>query len=87
MIKEGLSVRAVEELGRKLAEGESLDKPAKEKNEKSEDMRILEKDFSNYFSMPVKVARSQNGKGSVTFKFSSDDELHQLVKIFERLKQ
>ena len=87
VIKEGLSVRAVEELGRKLAEGESLDKPAKEKNEKSEDMRILEKDFSNYFSMPVKVARSQNGKGSVTFKFSSDDELHQLVKIFERLKQ
>ncbi len=87
VIKEGLSVRAVEELGRKLAEGESLDKPVKEKNEKSEDMRILEKDFSNYFSMPVKVARSQNGKGSVTFKFSSDDELHQLVKIFERLKQ
>lgn len=86
VIKEGLSVRAVEELGRKLAEGESLDKPTKAKSEKSEDIRLLEKDFTNYFSMPVKVARSQNGKGSVTFKFSSDDELHQLVKIFERLK-
>lgn len=87
VIKEGLSVRAVEELGRKLAEGESLDKPTKGKSEKSEDIRLLEKDFTNYFSMPVKVARSQNGKGSVTFKFSSDDELHQLVKIFERLKR
>lgn len=86
VIKEGLSVRAVEELGRKLAEGENLDKPVKGKTDKSEDIRLLEKNFTDYFSMPVKVARSQNGKGSVTFKFSSDDELHQLVKIFERIK-
>lgn len=87
VIKEGLSVRAVEELGRKLAEGENLDKPVKGKTDKSEDIRLLEKNFTDYFSMPVKVARSQNGKGSVTFKFSSDDELHQLVKIFERIKR
>lgn len=86
VIKEGLSVRAVEELGRKLAEGENLDKPVKGRTDKSEDIRLLEKNFTDYFSMPVKVARSQNGKGSVTFKFSSDDELHQLVKIFERIK-
>lgn len=86
VIKEGLSVRAVEELGRKLAEGESIDKPVKGRTDKSEDIRLLEKNFTDYFSMPVKVARSQNGKGSVTFKFSSDDELHQLVKIFERIK-
>lgn len=86
VIKGGLSVRAVEELGRKLAEGENLDKPVKGKTDKSEDIRLLEKNFTDYFSMPVKVARSQNGKGSVTFKFSSDDELHQLVKIFERIK-
>ncbi len=31
VIKEGLSVRAVEELGRKLAEGENHDAPAKVK--------------------------------------------------------
>lgn len=86
VIKEGLSVRAVEELGRKLAEGESIDKPVKGRTDKSEDIRLLEKNFTDYFSMPVKVARSQNGKGSVTFKFSSDEELHQLVKIFERIK-
>lgn len=86
VIKEGLSVRAVEELGRKLAEGENLYKPVKGRTDKSEDIRLLEKNFTDYFSMPVKVARSQNGKGSVTFKFSSDDELHQLVKIFERIK-
>ncbi len=86
IIKDGLSVRAVEELGRKLAEGGSLEKQVTGKGEKSEDIRLLEKNFTDYFSMPVKVSRSQNGKGSVTFKFSSDDELHQLVKIFERLK-
>lgn len=89
VIKEGLSVRAVEELGRKLAESpeNGKGKEIKERVVKSEDIRTLEKDFTRYFSVPVKVARSQNGKGSVTFRFSSDDELHQLVKIFERLKQ
>ncbi len=86
IIKDGLSVRAVEELGRKLAESGSLEKQVTGKGEKSEDIRLLEKNFTDYFSMPVRVSRSQNGKGSVTFKFSSDDELHQLVKIFERLK-
>ncbi|MDE7116756.1 MAG: ParB/RepB/Spo0J family partition protein, partial [Muribaculaceae bacterium] len=42
VIKEGLSVRAVEELGRKLAEGEGPDAPAKVKSEKSADIRMLE---------------------------------------------
>lgn len=86
VIKEGLSVRAVEELGRKLAVVSNEEKPEKEKVAKSEDIKILERDITSYFSVPVKVTRSGSGKGSVTFKFSSDDELHQLVKIFERLK-
>lgn len=86
VIKEGLSVRAVEELGRKLAAASNEEKPEKEKVAKSEDIKILERDITSYFSVPVKVTRSSSGKGSVTFKFSSDDELHQLVKIFERLK-
>ena len=45
VIKEGLSVRAVEELGRKLAGGENHDAPAKVKSEKSADIRMLEKDL------------------------------------------
>lgn len=89
ILKEGLSVRAVEELGRRMAEGEEngAKNGDNSRPEKSADLDILEKDFSSYFPVPVKVSRSRSGKGSVTFKFASDDELHELVKIFERLRQ
>lgn len=86
VIKEGLSVRAVEELGRKLAAESSGERTEHKKSEKSEDIKMLEKNITSYFSVPVKVTRAQDGKGSVTFKFSSDDELYKLVKTFERLK-
>ncbi len=86
VLKEGLSVRAVEELGRKLAETANAERPPVSKNVKSEDIKVLEKSISGYFKVPVSVTRTKGGKGSVTFKFSSDDELYQLVKSFESIK-
>lgn len=86
-IKDGLSVRAVEQLARKLAEkAEGEEDPTKQKAAKSAELEVLERDLSSYFPVPAKVTRAGNGKGSVTFKFTSDDELHELVKIFERLR-
>lgn len=86
-IKDGLSVRAVEQLARKLAEKAGGEEdPAKQKAAKSAELEVLERDLSSYFPVPAKVTRAGNGKGSVTFKFTSDDELHELVKIFERLR-
>ena len=88
ILKEGLSVRAVEELGRRMAE-ETAVKPEGETQKPSRPAELdsLERDFASYFPVPVKVARSRSGKGTVTFRFSSDDELHSLVRIFERLRQ
>lgn len=87
VIKDGLSVRAVEELGRQLSAEEKGSKPkTKSAKEKSEEIKTLEKDFSRYFSVPVTVSRSDNGKGSVSFKFSSDDELYELIRLFEKIK-
>lgn len=85
ILKEGLSVRAVEELGRNISADKDADKP--ERPAKSQELVELEQTFSRHFPVPVKVSRSGNGKGSVTFRFGSDDELHELIKIFERLGQ
>lgn len=86
-IKDGLSVRAVEQLARKLAEKAGGEEDTtKQKAAKSAELEVLERDLSSYFPVPAKVTRAGNGKGSVTFKFTSDDELHELVKIFERLR-
>ncbi len=89
ILKEELSVRAVEELGRRLSDADSADADTtkhERKDTRSADLDILEREFAAYFPVPVKVSRNKSGKGSVTFKFTSDDELVKLVQIFERLK-
>lgn len=83
ILKDGLSVRAVEDLARRLSEGESL---RKDKEDRPAELEQFEQDFASLFNVPVKVARAKNGKGSVTFKFSSDEEFNMLKEAFARLK-
>jgi len=87
ILKEGLSVRRVEEIARQISQP---DAPAAEKPAKTST------DFGNYSGFaqslsslsptPVKFARNADGKGSITFKFTSDEELQQLVDLFEKMK-
>lgn len=85
ILKEGLSVRAVEELGRKLS-GEQDDSNVRQNKEKSSEIAALEKDFTDLFTMPVTVKRTSNGKGSVTLKFESEEQFRKLVETFRRLQ-
>lgn len=82
ILKEGLSVRAVEELARKSSDKDSQ----KKKTENRSQYDFFAKELSNYFPTPVKFSRKEDGKGSITLLFSSDDELQKLVALFERLK-
>lgn len=84
IVKEGLSVRRVEELARMMQEENPVAKPGKAK-----------KDFGNFSGFadslkrispaPVKFDRTSDGKGSITFKFTSDEELQQLVDLFGKI--
>ena len=81
ILKEGLSVRAVEKMAREIAEGKKQErKQAEATNDPY--AGIVDK-LSQRFSMPVKFARNANGRGSITIKFASDDELHRLIKALE----
>lgn len=81
ILKEGLSVRAVEKMAREIAEGKKQErKQAEAANDPY--AGIVDK-LSQRFSMPVKFARNANGRGSITIKFASDDELHCLIKALE----
>ncbi|MBS7347829.1 MAG: ParB/RepB/Spo0J family partition protein [Muribaculaceae bacterium] len=81
ILKEGLSVRAVEKMAREIAEGKKQErKQAEAANDPY--AGIVDK-LSQRFSMPVKFARNANGRGSITIKFASDDELHRLIKALE----
>lgn len=81
ILKEGMSVRAVEQIVREgLA---PAGQTARTKARPSHEYDEFAKNLSQRFSAPVKFSRNADGKGSITFKFSSDDELHALIKAFE----
>ena len=85
ILKEDLSVRRVEELAREMdnESADNTDKPRKTK--RGENYSFFTRQLEEYFPTPVRFRRNDNGKGSITLTFSSDDELQQLVNLFEKL--
>lgn len=88
ILKEDLSVRGVEALAKKMNEARDADgNPVEEtpKTPKTESPRYPEfaRSLSERFATPVKFRRSPNGKGTITFSFISDDDLHRLIKALE----
>lgn len=86
-LKEGLSVRRVEELAKEYREGA----PVKEKKESgkksmSGDFEILRQHLSQRFSTPVAFNCDARGKGKITFSFKNEEELERLITIFDGLK-
>lgn len=92
ILDEGLSVRRVEELAKEIQEAvDRGEKPVITKKRvaasaQSHDYDFFRKELESYFSTPVKFSRKADGKGSITLRFSNDDELQQLVTLFEKLK-
>lgn len=88
ILKEGLSVRRVEQLAREFAEAAAkpanIADPAPEKKEDEYD--AFARELANYFPTPVKFKRDAKGRGSITVRFGSDEELRKLVALFERFR-
>ena len=93
ILKEGLSVRRVEEMAREIniaiQRGETPDltpvkKPAEP--DKSPECRFFTEEMTQVMPATVKFRRGDDGKGSITLKFDSDEQLHQLMQLFEKLK-
>lgn len=82
ILKDGLSVRAVERLARELSDAGKKE-PAKEDTPTPDIYSGFADMLSQRFSTPVKFTRNASGRGSITIKFSSDDELHRLIKALE----
>lgn len=80
ILKEGLSVRRVEEL-------------AKSKGSKSKGGRVPNNDYeslrqhlSAFFDTKVDLQRSKNGKGKITISFTSDAELERVLSLLDKKK-
>lgn len=86
-IKEGLSVRRVEELAKKMAEGEGNKPQRPQSTFSNKDFDILRDHLSQRFSAPVRVTCDASGKGKITFSFDDDAQLQRLIAIFDTAKQ
>ena len=86
ILKEGLSVRRVEQLARQASEPEQKPQSVPAANDKAGEYEEFARQLSTYFPTPVKFSRNDKGQGSITVKFSSDEELHKLVALFERFR-
>ena len=93
ILRDGASVRQVEEMAKqireKLAKGETPDlKGARKGQAKSNsDYDGFRRELNAVFPVAVKFSRRDDGRGTITLRFDNDDELQQLVALFDKLRQ
>ena len=78
ILKEGLSVRKVEEL---VKTGEDkVRKAEKPKSEPADKWKEIQNLLTNKLGNAVKISQKSDGKGSITINFTNEEQLNQLVK-------
>ena len=88
ILKKGLSVRQVEALAKQLQAGGNTtgNEPSPTpKRLTNKDYEILQKHLNNSFRTQVKFAVDASGKGKITFPFKNEEELENLIRIFDKL--
>lgn len=86
IIKEGLSVRKVEELAKKFLDGNPLNAESKPKTEDNKKYEELQGKLEATFNTPVKISVKSGGKGSLSFSFKNSDELERLLTMLTALE-
>lgn len=81
VIKNDLSVRQLEDRIRKGNQNDSKPEPKKQELP-NEYYRVLEH-IGKYFSNDISMKRSANGKGTMTIKFNSDEEMSRFLKALD----
>lgn len=80
ILKEGLSVRRVEELAK------SKGSKPRGTHTPNNDYESLRQHLSAFFDTKVDLQRSKNGKGKITISFTSDAELERVLSLLDKKK-
>lgn len=98
ILQEGLSVRNVETIVRRVGEGQSINELLNSKQGKAtsnkqttkeklpDDFEELKKHLSSYFGTDVQFNYNKKGKGKITIPFDSAEELERLIVMFDKMK-
>ncbi|MBR1871933.1 MAG: ParB/RepB/Spo0J family partition protein [Bacteroidales bacterium] len=82
VIKNDLSVRQLEDKLKRLAKPSGAKAPAKEQQLPDDYYKILEH-IGKFFENSISLRRSPEGKGTMTIKFDSDQEMARFLKALE----
>ena len=87
IIKNGYSVRDVEELVRNVKEENTPATKANNSKKQDDAYHQLKKHLTHFFQTPVQLTCSEKGNGKISIKFKNEQELERIIAIFDKLNQ
>lgn len=89
ILKNGYSVRKVEELVKQWKNGEDVgsSKKVSAKTTPSKEFETLQQRLAGFFNTKVQLTCSPKGKGKISIPFADEDELERIINLFDRLKE
>lgn len=86
-IKNGYSVREVEELVRNIKENGTPVSKSNGNKKQNDTFHQLKKHLTHFFQTPVQLTCSEKGNGKISIKFKNEQELERIIAIFDKLNQ
>ena len=84
VVKEGLSVRDLEKKIQKLQETPEQPQQPQAQDLPDEYFKVLEI-VGRYFDNSISLKRTPSGKGSMTIRFNSDEEMRKFLTAIEKI--
>ena len=89
ILKNGYSVRKVEELCQQLNNGEDIQSAKKKISARTrlpEEFNILKQRLSSFFDTKVQMSCNADGKGKISIPFASEEELLHIMEVMDKIK-
>ena len=89
IVKNNYSVRKVEEIVKKIKEGDDIQRSKNPSSSKRlpEEFNLLKDRLSRFLNTKVDMTYSAKGKGSIMIPFANEKELEHIMNIFDRLNE
>jgi ParB family chromosome partitioning protein len=88
--KNGMSVRQVEELVKKLKNGEDVNIGSKKISSKASyptEFKMLREQLADFFHTKISLSITPSGKGKISIPFANEEELEHIISVFDSMKQ
>ncbi len=90
ILKNGWSVRKVEEMAQHLKNGEDIESGKKKimaKAQMPEEFNLLKDRLSSFLNTKISLSCSSKGKGKISIPFNNAEDLERIMRMFDKLKE